>query len=327
VLRVHVRRFELAAPFTITRFTVSAIEPVWVEVHAFGCIGRGEANRLDYEGETSASLVQQIEAARALVQRLPAWDELRAAMPAGAARNAVAAALIDLDAKRHGVRAWQQLGLPAPEGLRTWQTIGLAAPAAMAASAAGPNARYPALKIKLGRFAQDIERLEAVRAARPEARLIVDANAGWSIHEWRLFLPHAVRLGVEAVEQPLPPGEDAALAAEPPSPLPLIADESVGDVDSLAALPAGYAAINVKLDKAGGLPEALRLARAARERGWEVMVGNMMGSSLAIAPAMLLAPLARWLDLDGPLDLLADCEHPIRYDADRMSPPEAALWG
>ncbi len=319
------RRFALTEPFSITRFTVHAIEPLWVALNAAGHRGRGEGNRVDYEGETAASMHAQVAASVQALAPAMSLEAIDAALPNGAARNALSCAFVDLLAKVSGRPAWQLLDLPEPSPVITCNTIGLDSPARMAA-AARSLAAYPLLKVKLGRHADDALRLEAVRRARPDATLLVDANAGWSLAEFRDLLPTLERCEVVLVEQPLAPGADAELA-EAGTRLPLAADESVSNTASLAQLPPGYTHINIKLDKTGGLPEALRLAAAARERGYRLMVGNMMGSSLGMAPAFLLAPLAEWVDLDGPIDLVADCEDAIAYEHERMSPPVSALWG
>jgi L-Ala-D/L-Glu epimerase len=323
--QVSLRRFALRSPFSITRFTVDAIEPVRVMLRCGSHQGQGEGNRVDYEGETASSLMAQIEEACSRIGDRWSLAALQDLLPAGAARNALGSALLDLLCKAHGQRAWQLLNLPEPSPLTTCNTIGLATPQQMAASAMALVA-YPVLKVKLGRHADDAARIEAVRRARPDASLLVDANAGWTLDEFRDLLPTLRRCTVELIEQPLAPGADSELAAAQAG-LPIAADESVSDAASLAALPPGYSHVNIKLDKTGGLPEALLLAAEAQRRGWHLMVGNMMGSSLGMAPAFLLAPLAQWIDLDGPIDLVADCEHAITYQHARMQPPPAALWG
>jgi L-alanine-DL-glutamate epimerase-like enolase superfamily enzyme len=337
-LRAEARRFELLEPFSITRFTVHAIEPIWVTLfdsptqddggdgggHS-GICGRGEGNRVDYGGETAASLLAQVHAVASMLGAGVSLAQLDAWLPAGAARNALSCALLDIACKRSGRRAWDLLVLPAPQTCLTCNTIGLASPADMA-RAALRMAPYPLLKVKLGQHALDAHRIEGIRRARPDATLLVDANAGWTLAEFRDLLPVLERAGVVLVEQPLPHGADAEVAAAG-SRIPLAADESVSDAASLAQLPAGYSFINIKLDKTGGLPEALRLAQAAQARGLGLMLGNMMGSSLGMAPAFALTPLVQWVDLDGPIDLVADCDAGFAYQHARMPPPRPELWG
>jgi L-Ala-D/L-Glu epimerase len=319
------QRFELREPFTITRYSITAIEPLWVTLSDGEHRGRGEGMIVDYHGETVASLIEQLEALRGAIESGAPVDAVVAELPFGAARCALDNAYFDLECKRSGQRAWQRLGLPEPAGLETQYTISLGEPDDMAA-AARRHARYPRLKVKLGRGRGDEHRLDAVRQARPDAVLIVDANQGWGDGDLERLLPHCVAAAVKLIEQPLKIGQDGALASLH-SPIPLCADESIDALDSLARLPPGYAAINIKLDKTGGLREGYRLALAARARGYRLMIGCMLGSSLGMAAAQVLGPLADFIDLDGPLDLVADCADAIDYDIARMGVPSAALWG
>jgi len=324
-MTLHPRTFELREPFTITRFTWTHIRPLWVELRDGAYRGRGEAMGIDYHGETVDHLVAQLEAVRPAIESGITRAALTDLLPPGAARNAVDNALWDLDCKRAGQRIWQLLDSAAPLDLETQYTISLGDPEAMA-DQARRKALYPLLKIKLGRGDADMTRLAAVRQARPDARLMVDANQGWSAAQLRDFAPDCARLGVELIEQPLPIGEDAWLA-DWTSPVPLCADESVDDSASLTSLPAGYRFINIKLDKTGGLSEALRLADAATARGLGLMVGCMLGTSLGMAPAAVVGARCTYIDLDGPLDLMEDAPDPIVYDGARMAPFSAALWG
>jgi L-alanine-DL-glutamate epimerase-like enolase superfamily enzyme len=285
-----------------------------------GAEGRGECVPYARYGETLDSVAAQIAA---LPERLDR-AALAEALPAGAARNAVDCALWDLEAKRAGRRVWEIAGLAAPGPLVTAYTLSLDTPEAMRAKAAA-NAHRPLLKIKLG-TPEDMPRLEAVRAGAPEARLIVDANEGWTAEVYADLAPHLLRLGVEMVEQPLPAGADDALG-DMARPLPVCADEACHDRASLPALAGKYDMVNIKLDKTGGLTEALALRDAARAAGYRVMVGCMVGSSLAMAPAVIAAQGAEVVDLDGPLLLAEDREAPLVYDAEGVHPPEAALWG
>jgi L-alanine-DL-glutamate epimerase-like enolase superfamily enzyme len=249
---------------------------------------------------------------------------LQAAMPAGAARNALDCALLDLAAKSRGQRIWNLLGRPAPRPCTTAFTISLGSPEAMAAATA-KAAHRPLLKIKLGGDG-DGERIAAVRRSAPESELIVDANEAWNVHNLEQNLAECAELGVTLVEQPLPAGQDDALARIR-RPLAVCADESVHDRASLEGLRERYDAVNIKLDKTGGLTEALAMADAAQALGFEIMVGCMVATSLSMAPAMLLTQQARFVDLDGPLLLARDRDDGLRYDGSTVYPPEAALWG
>ncbi len=250
--------------------------------------------------------------------------ELAEALPAGAARNAVDCALWDLEAKTAGRRVSDLIGLGAPGPEVTAYTLSLDTPEAMQAQAA-LNAFRPLLKIKLG-TPDDMPRLEAVRRGAPQSRIIVDANEGWSAEVYLDLAPHLLRLGVELVEQPLPAAEDDALLGLERI-LPICADESCHDSSSLADMQGKYDFANIKLDKTGGLTEALALRDAARASGFGIMVGCMVGSSLAMAPATLVAQGAAFTDLDGPLLLAEDRDQPLKFDAAGVHPPVAALWG
>lgn len=245
-------------------------------------------------------------------------------MPPGAARNALDCALIDLEAKSAGLRAWNLLGRPKPGERTTAYTISLGTPEAMAAATARA-AHRPLLKIKLGGDG-DAARIAAVRKAAPESELIVDANEAWTEADLEHNLAACAAAGVTLVEQPLPSGKDDALARIK-RPLAVCADESVHDRNSLAPLRARYDAVNIKLDKTGGLTEALAMADAAQALGFEIMIGCMVATSLSMAPAMLVTPQARFVDLDGPLLLARDRDHGLRYDESLVYPPDASLWG
>ncbi len=282
--------------------------------------GHGECVPYARYGESRGSVKAQIKALPAAVDRAA----LQALLPAGAARNAVDCALWDLEAKVTGRPVWALAGLPAPEPQVTAFTQSLEAPEDMQASAAR-NAHRPLLKIKLG-TPEDLPRLEAVRAGAPRVRLIVDANEGWTAESYAALAPHLARLGVEMVEQPLPAGDDAALA-ELPRPVPVCADESCHTSADLPALIGRYDMVNIKLDKTGGLTEALALKAAAEAAGLGVMVGCMVASSLAMAPAVLVAQGAAITDLDGPLLLAEDRRAGLVYDERGVHPAIPALWG
>jgi L-alanine-DL-glutamate epimerase-like enolase superfamily enzyme len=250
---------------------------------------------------------------------------LQTAMPSGAARNALDCAFWDLAAKQAGGPAHELAALPAPKSLVTAYTVSLDKPEIMAEAAASVASR-PLLKVKLGGGRDDAERIAAVRSAAPKAELIVDANEGWSEVDLERNLAACAQAGVTLIEQPLPEGRDAALA-KIRRPIPICADESVHDRASLAAIGGKYDTINVKLDKAGGLTEALALVAEAERRGFDIMVGSMVATSLAVAPAMLVAQRARVVDLDGPLLLAQDRPHGLHYDGSIVYPAEPVLWG
>jgi L-alanine-DL-glutamate epimerase-like enolase superfamily enzyme len=321
-VRIEVTRdvFRLAQVFTISRGSRSEAQVLTVVLTDGAHRGWGECVPYARYGETLESVTAQIEGLPADVTRQALFDLL----PAGAARNAVDCALWDLEAKRAGKRVWELAGLSVPGPEITAYTLSLDTPAAMQVQAA-KHAFRPLLKIKLG-TPDDMPRLEAVRAGAPEARIIVDANEGWSAEVYADLAPHLVRLGVELVEQPLPAGEDDALIGMD-RPVPVCADESCHDRTSLPGLKGKYDVVNIKLDKTGGLTEALALRDAALAEGYDVMVGCMVGSSLAMAPATLVAQGARVVDLDGPLLLAEDRDVPLVFDDAGVHPPAADLWG
>ena len=321
-MRIDVSRdvFRLAQVFTISRGSRTEAQVLTVRVSDGAYHGWGECVPYARYGETLASVEAEIAGLPAEFSR----DDLMDLLPAGAARNAVDCALWDLEAKRAGKRVWELAGLPAPGPEITAYTLSLDTPEAMQAQAAA-NAHRPLLKIKLG-TPDDMPRLEAVRAGAPKSKIIVDANEGWSAEVYADLAPHLVRLGVALVEQPLPAGDDEALIGMD-RPVPVCADESCHDRASLPALKGKYDVINIKLDKTGGLTEALKLRAAALAEGYDIMVGCMVGSSLAMAPAVLLAQGAMVTDLDGPLLLAEDRDAPLAFDDAGVHAPAAALWG
>jgi len=339
-LTVRRERFPLARVFTISRGSRTHAEVLSVTLEEEGgagsatgpgagwalgrsavhAIGRGECVPYTRYGESLDSVEAQISALPPDLDRM-ALQEL---LPPGAARNAVDCALWDLEAKRTGRPVWALAGLPPPGPEVTAFTLSLDAPEVVRAEAM-KHAHRPLLKMKLGGEG-DLARLEALRQGAPHSRIIVDANEGWTIERYLELAPVLVALGVEMVEQPLPAGQDEALA-EVPHPLPICADESCHDRHSLPALRGRYDMINIKLDKTGGLTEALALREAARAEGFRVMVGCMVGSSLAMAPALLVAQGAEITDLDGPLLLAEDRTPALRYDDRGVHPAEPELWG
>lgn len=317
-LGVAVEVFPLAQVFTISRGSRTEARVLVVSIAAGGFVGRGECVPYARYGETLESVTEQIQSL------VPPFIRGEIPLPPGAARNAVDCALWDLAAKQAGKRVWQLAGLSAPGPEITAYTLSLADPGVMRGEAAR-HAHRPLLKIKLGGEG-DMARLEAVRAGAPGARIIVDANEGWSPEGYAELAPALLRLGVEMVEQPLPAGADGALG-EMARPLPVCADESCHDRASLAGLRGKYDRVNIKLDKTGGLTEALALRDAARAAGFGVMVGCMVGSSLGMAPAVLVAQGAAVTDLDGPLLLARDRAHGLVYDDSGVHPSTPALWG
>ena len=324
MLDARIERWPIAGSFTISRGAKTEAVTVVAEVSRGDRTGRGECVPYPRYGETPEETLAALKSMQEPVARGLDRQALQAAMPAGAARNALDCALLDLEAKIAGQRVWNLLGRPAPRACTTAYTISLGTPEAMAAATARA-AQRPLLKIKLGGHG-DGARIAAVRTAAPESELIVDANEAWTSDNLAQRLAECAEAGVTLVEQPLPAGQDEALARIR-RPLAVCADESVHDRSSLAGLRERYDAVNIKLDKTGGLTEALAMADAAQALGFEIMIGCMVATSLAMAPAMLLAGQARFVDLDGPLLLARDREGGLRYDGSLVYPPDAALWG
>jgi len=310
----------LAQPFVIARGAKIEAHVIVAHVSDGEAAGRGEAVPYGRYGETVA---QSLAALRALSGPLDRAG-IAALLPAGAARNALDCALWDLEAKRAKRRAWAMAALQEPQPTLTAYTLSLDTPEAMAAAARKvPHLKL--LKLKLG-GAGDPDRMTAVRAARPDARLVADANEAWSPDMLVAFLAAAARAGFELIEQPLPEASDALLASVA-HPVPVCADESARTSADLDRLATRYDAVNIKLDKAGGLTEALAMARSARERGLKIMVGSMVATSLAAAPALLLTNMANWVDLDGPLLLARDRAPGLVIEDGVIRPPPPELWG
>jgi len=312
--------FALARTFTISRGSKTSAQVLTVQITRNGVSGWGECVPYARYGGS-------LDGDTALIVALPpsiTRADLQRALPAGSARNAVDCALWDLEAKTTGKPVWQLADLTSPIPVATAFTLSLDTPEIMRQQAT-EHAHRPILKIKLG-TPDDMPRLEAVRAGAPRSVLIIDANEGWTPEVYTDLAPHLLRLGVAMVEQPLPAGADHMLA-EIARPLPVCADESAHDTASLAGLVGKYDLVNLKLDKTGGLTEALRARAELHRLGLGLMVGCMVGSSLAMAPAVLLAQGAMYSDLDGPLLLSHDRDHPLRYSAQGVHPPQPALWG
>jgi L-alanine-DL-glutamate epimerase-like enolase superfamily enzyme len=323
-LKVEHQSWWLAGKFAISRGSRTTSEIVIAEITDGEHIGRAECMPYARYDETVEGVVAEI---RGFADQLAGGLDraaLQEALPAGAARNALDCALWDLEAKQTGTPVWKLAGLLAPGPLVTAYTLGLDTPEEMA-KVAQKNAHRPLMKLKLTGEG-DIARVSAVRDAAPNTRLIVDANEGWSPEMVTPFSAELATLGVEMIEQPIPAAKDAVLA-DCVHPVPICADESCHTRADLDALEGRYEMVNIKLDKTGGLTEALALRDAARARGMTVMVGCMIGTSLAMAPGVLVAQGAEVVDLDGPLLLAEDQPHGLAYDGSTLSPPEPALWG
>jgi len=330
-LEAHRERYPIRGTFAISRGSKSEAEVVVAELIATrsdGSVvrGRGECVPYGRYGETVDGVLAAINGQAASVAAGMDREALQTAMPAGAARNAIDCAFWDLEAKASGVPAWRLAGLDAaPEPVVTAYTLSLDTPEAMSRAAAA-SAHLPLLKLKLGGGAEDLDRVAAVRRSAPDATLIVDVNEGWTKQHLAVLAPAMAALGVALIEQPLPAGEDESLAGFA-SPVPLGADESAHDRDSLVEVAERYRVVNIKLDKTGGLTEALKLKAEAEAEGLAIMVGCMVATSLAIAPAFLLAQGAAFVDLDGPLLLARDREPGLVYTGACIEPPTPQLWG
>lgn len=323
-LHVAIENFPLRQPFTITGSTMVDTDVVVVTLGKDGHSSRGEASGVDYRGEDAPGVVRQIEAMRAAIEHGLDRDSLQRLLPAGGARNAVDCALWDLEARLTGRPAWQIAGLEPPKPLLTTFTVGANDPEKMAGDArAYGQAR--AIKMKLTGQAVDADRVRAVRAARPDAWLGVDANEGFTPSSLASLMPVLLGANVQLIEQPFPVGREDLMDGLG-SPIPCAADESAQRLDDLPKLAGRFQVVNIKLDKCGGLTEGLRMARRARQLGLGVMVGNMVATSLAMAPAFLVGQLCSVVDLDGPALLGRDRPHAVVYEDGRIWCPEA-LWG
>ncbi len=323
-LTVQREAWPLAGVFTIARGSRTEAKVLLVEIRDGDAVGRGECVPYARYGESLDSVAAQIAGVAPDIERGADRDWLQSALAAGAARNAVDCALWDLEAKRAGQPAWQLAGLLEPGPVTTAFTISLDTAEKMAEAARTESWR-PLLKLKLTGDG-DMERLRAIRAAAPDSRLIVDANEAWSPEDLDTMPDMLARLGVEMIEQPLPADSDDALLGYA-SPIPICADESCHDSDSLPQLAGKYSMVNIKLDKAGGLTEALKLRAAAEKAGFAIMVGCMVGTSLAMAPAVLVAQDTAFVDLDGPLWMRRDREPGLEFSGSEIMPPTPDLWG
>ena len=323
-LHARIERWPVAGAFTISRGAKTYVDVVVAEIVDGDHVGRGEGTAIYYHGESAESVLAQVLAQTDAIANDLTRDELQTRLPRGAARNALDCALWDLEAKRSGMPVWRLAGLPEPKSLVTAFTISLGDPEKMEADARA-SAHLPLLKLKLAGEG-DEARVAAVRRGAPNARLIVDANEAWTDRDIAAEAALLASYGVELIEQPVHRGRDALLDGVA-SPMPFAADESCQDRTDLPRLGGRYQAINIKLDKAGGLTEALALATEARAMGLDVMVGCMLATSLGIAPAFLVGGAARWVDLDGALLLAKDRPAAMACEDGLLEPPAAELWG
>jgi len=328
VMDLRIERFRLKEPFVISRGVKTHADVVHLSIGNGQVTGRGACVPYPRYGETPKGVLDQIRLACAA--GVPDRATLQTRLAPGAARAAIDCALVDLEAKSAGQPAWQRLRLERPQPVVTAFTLSLGTADEMAVAAVAASG-LALLKLKLGGGLADGDRMRAVRAARPDARLIADANEGWRPEDFGVLMRAAVESGLEVIEQPLPSKIDdqlARLRAEVAcGSVLLCADESVHTGKDLERIAGLYDAVNIKIDKAGGLTEALAMAQETRRLGLKIMVGSMVGSSLAMAPAMLLSGLADWVDLDSPLLLAEDCALALSYSDARLLPPDPELWG
>lgn len=322
--QVEKRSIPLERPFVITGHTFINLDAVIVTIEQDGFRGQGEGDGVYYLGETQDSMFDQLESIRVAVEAGVTRQELAELLPAGGARNALDCALWDLECKSSGKSIWELTGIK-PKNLITVATVGMGNPDEMAARAQ-EFSNYPNLKVKLD-DQSPIERLQAIRDARPDAKLVIDVNQGWTLDLLQGLMPQLEALEVAMIEQPLPRGADKDLEGFS-SPIPLGADESCLTLQEYYSIKDYYQVINIKLDKTGGLTEALKLAKQAKADGKDVMVGNMTGSSLSMAPAYVIGQFCTFVDIDGPLLLGSDIEHGLKYlPGGLVEPPSPELWG
>ena len=322
--KVEKTTYPLERPFAITGHTFINLEAVTVTLEQDGFIGRGEGDGVYYLGETQDSMFTQLEDVRPRVERGLTREELQDLLPPGGARNALDCALWDLEAKTKDSSIWALVGIE-PKQLNTVATVGMGAPEQMAARAI-EFSNYPNLKVKLD-AEMPIERLRAIRESRPDAKLVIDVNQGWDFELLKTLLPHLQQLGIAMIEQPLPRGKDHELDGFE-SPIPIGGDESCLTLAEYDLVKSRYSVINIKLDKTGGLTEALALAKRAKADGKSVMVGNMTGTSLSMAPAYVIGQFCSFVDIDGPLLLAQDLPNGLAYlPGGFVGLPDSRLWG
>ena len=322
-IKVELKNWLLRKPFKISRDVATHAETLLCHISDGTHTGSGEAAGVSYKGETVDSIKTQIEAAMSQIAAGISRDQLQQLMPPGGARNAVDCALWDLEAKQSGRTVWQMLDWQ-PHAVTTVYTIGMDTPENMQKDAAA-HADFPTLKVKVG-IGDPIEQISAIRQGSPNAAIVIDANQAWTVEDLDRFIEGLEGLNVEMVEQPLALDNDQTLRGYE-SPIPLCADESCNTRADLQRLSGLYDIINIKLDKTGGLTEAVALALQAESMGFDLMVGNMLGSSLAMAPAFVIAQRCKYVDIDGPLLQAEDCEHPLHYDRGSVEPFSPDLWG
>ena len=322
-LAVVEKRWSLNKPFQISREVTTHSETIICEITDGLWSGRGEAAGVSYDNETIESITKQIETVAEIVEAGITRDALQDVLPPGGARNSIDCALWDLEAKRSGRTIWQMLGWD-PEPVTTVYTVGIASPEVMEADAAA-HRDYPFIKVKVG-LGDPLEQIRAVNAGAPDSAIVVDANQAWTVDDLERYAAPLKEMGVEMIEQPVERGGDETLR-DFQSPLPLCADESCATSADLERLKGLYSMVNIKLDKTGGLTEGLKLAEQALSMGFELMVGNMLGSSLAMAPSFVIAQKCRYVDIDGPLLQTEDCAHAMKYKSGRVSVFASDLWG
>jgi L-alanine-DL-glutamate epimerase-like enolase superfamily enzyme len=317
------KNWPLNKPFKISREVSTHSETIICEIADDNVVGRGEAAGVSYEGETQESVQKQIEAVAAEIAAGISRDDLQDLLPPGGARNAVDCALWDLEAKRSGQTVWQMLGWK-PKPVTTVYTVGIDDPENMQKDAA-EHSDCPIIKVKVG-IGDPLEQIASIRAGAPNSAIVIDANQAWAVADLERYAEPLKNLGVEMIEQPMSKSGDDALRGYD-SPLPLCADESCATTADLERLVGLYSMVNIKLDKTGGLTEALALAEKAEAMGFELMVGNMLGSSLAMAPSFVIAQRCRYVDIDGPLLQAEDCDNAMHYAHGRVEVFTPALWG
>ena len=324
VAHFEIEQWPLIEPFHISGYSWECLDVLVVTLEKDGVAGRGEAAGVYYKDDKPAAMLKRLQAMKPVIEAGISRQSVQTLLPPGGARNAVDCALWDLEARITGRPAWQMAGLDQPRPITTTFTCGAESPEKMAATAVG-YAHARAIKLKLTGAAVDADRVRAVRAARPDVWLGVDANQGFKRPFLEALMPVLVECGVDLIEQPFRVGDEAQLDGFK-SPIPIAADETVQSLADVPSLVGRFNVMNIKLDKCGGLTEGLAMARRARELGLGLMVGNMMGTSLAMAPAFLLGQLCTVTDLDGPIFLKADRAHPVVYADGRIQCPRE-LWG
>jgi L-Ala-D/L-Glu epimerase len=323
-IKIEKKEFEHKKPFVITGYTFTTSPTVWMTLESNGHIGRGETMGIYYKDEDMDSMATELEAIRSAITDDITFEQVQEMLPYGGARNALDCALWDLRAKQAGKSVWEMLKLT-PKPLATVATVSIHTPEMMAKEALD-HQMYKNLKVKLS-GEDPIGRLEAIRKARPDANMIVDVNQGWNFEELKEYTPAAKKLGVKMIEQPLPRGEDEKLEGYK-SEVPLGSDESCLDSSEYAVNAKRYDVINIKLDKCGGLTDGLKIVEMARRDGKGLMVGNMSGTSLSMAPSYVIGQFCEFVDIDGPLFLKQDIEHGLEYiEGGIASIPTKELWG